>query len=220
MSLAPVLLSLRVATLAIVLAGTAALLLAGALANRRVPLRPLLDAVLTTPLILPPSVLGYYLLVLLGRHGPIGRAWLLVFDEPMVFSVTGAVVAASVTAFPLVFQAVRAAVESVDGTLIQAARTLGAGPWRTFFRVALPLASRGVVAGLVLGFARALGEFGMTLMVAGNIPGETQTASIAIYDALAAGRRGEAASLVLVMTLIAVGLMLVASAVARRPHAR
>jgi molybdate transport system permease protein len=218
--MAPVWLSLQVAVLATLVSGTAAVALAGVLSFRKVPLRALVDALLTTPLVFPPTVLGYYLLVALGRQSAIGHAWEAVFGSPLVFTRAGAVVAACVTSFPFVLQGARSALEAVDPTLLDAARTLGASPVKTFTRVALPLASRGIVAGVVLGFARSLGDFGLTLMVAGNIPGETQTAALAIYDAMMAGRDGDARVLVATMTVLALSLMVAAQALARRPHAR
>ncbi|MCC6333732.1 MAG: molybdate ABC transporter permease subunit [Myxococcales bacterium] len=216
----PVWLSLQVALTATLLSGVGGVALAGLLSMRRVPLKGLVDGLFTTPLVFPPTVLGYYLLVALGRQSAVGHAWEAVFGGPLVFTRSGAVVAAVVTSFPFVFQGARAALESVDPTLLDAARTLGATPARAFVRVALPLASRGIVAGLVLGFARSLGDFGLTLMVAGNIPGETQTAALAIYDAILAGRDADARALVLTMTAFALALMVAAQVLARRPHAR
>jgi molybdate transport system permease protein len=220
MNLEPVLLSLEVAVPATLLAGTAALLVAALLAHRRSVGSSLLEALLIAPLVLPPTVLGYYLLVLLGRRSSLGHLFEAVTGHPLVFTTTGAVIAAAVAAFPLMLQGLRAAFESVDVTLLEAARTLGAGPVKAFARVTLPLASRGVVAAVMTGFARALGEFGVTLMVAGNLPGQTRTAALAIYDALEAGHDDEALALSLVMTLLAVGLALSATLLARRPHAR
>ncbi|HEX6018799.1 MAG TPA: molybdate ABC transporter permease subunit, partial [Burkholderiaceae bacterium] len=154
-----------------------------ALARWRFVGRELLDALLTLPMVMPPTVLGYYLLVLVGTHGPLG-AWLLQsFGIRLVFTWQGAVLAATVVSFPLVFKGARAAFETVDAQLEDAARTLGIGEAGVFFRVSLPLAWRGILAGALLSFARALGEFGATLMVAGSIPGRTQTLSIAVYEA-------------------------------------
>lgn len=211
-------LSFEFSLLATLVSGVLAVAIAGHLTFRRVPLRGLVTALFTAPLVFPPTVLGYYLLVVLGRQSPIGQAWEAIFGGPLVFSPAGAVAAAVVTSFPFVLQGARSSLEAVDPTLIEAARTLGATPIAAFRRVGLPLASRGVVAGIVLGFARALGDFGVTLMVAGNIPGETQTASLAIYDAILAGRDADARSLVLTMTGLALALMLAAQALARRPH--
>jgi molybdate transport system permease protein len=141
------------------------------LARRRFPGRELLDTLLTLPMVMPPTVLGYYLLVLIGRHGWLG-AWLQdSFGINLIFTWQGAVIAAAIVIFPLVFKPARAAFEGVDGQLEQAARVLGVSEAALFFRVTLPLAWRGILAGVLLGFARALGEFGATLMVAGSIPG-------------------------------------------------
>ena len=158
-------------------------------------------------MVLPPTVLGYYVLVALGRHSAIGRAWEALFGSSIVFTRTGAVVAATLGALPLVVKSARAALEGVDPTLLQAARTLGAGPVRAFFTVHLPLAARGLVAGVMLAFARSLGDFGVTLMVAGDIPGETQTAALAIYDMIQAHQERDAAGMVAVLTSITIGAL-------------
>jgi molybdate transport system permease protein len=205
--LAPLLLSFEIATVATILAAFLGIGLATLLANTRFPGRDLLDVVVTAPIVLPPTVLGYYLLVALGRRSPIGHAFEAVFGSSIVFTRTGAVVAATVGALPLVVKSGRAALEGVEPTLIRAARTLGAGPLRAFLTVQLPLAARGVVAALMLAFARSLGDFGITLMVAGDIPNETQTASLAIYDAIQEQRETTALGMVLVLTGMAVAIL-------------
>lgn len=178
------------------------------LARRRFPGRDLLDTLLTLPMVMPPTVLGYYLLVVIGRRGALG-AWLHEqFGINLIFTWQGAVIAASVVAFPLVFKPARAAFEAVDGQLEQAARVLGISEAAVFFRVTLPLAWRGVMAGALLAFARALGEFGATLMVAGNIPGRTQTLSIAVYEAVQAGRDETANVLVLITSAVCIAVLL------------
>jgi molybdate transport system permease protein len=192
-----------VSGIAVLLAGVIGIALAAVLALRRFPGRDVIDVLVTAPMVLPPTVLGYYLLVLLGRRSFIGRAWESVFGDTIVFTTTGAVIAGAIVALPLVVKSSRAALEAVDPTLIAAARTLGAGPWRAFATVQLPLAARGIVAGLVLGFARSLGDFGVTLMVAGNIPLQTQTASLAIYDAIQANRDDDAAGMIAVLSAFA-----------------
>ena len=184
MELEPLVLSLQIATVATILAAIVGIGLATLLANVRFPGRDLVDVVATAPMVLPPTVLGYYLLVALGRRSGIGHAFEAVFGTSIVFTRTGAVVAATVGAFPLVVKSARAALEGVDSTLVRAARTLGATPTRAFATVQLPLAARGIAAALMLAFARSLGDFGNTLMLAGDIPHETQTASFAIYDAI------------------------------------
>ncbi|CAB3700894.1 MULTISPECIES: molybdate ABC transporter permease subunit [Achromobacter] len=205
----PLLLSLKVAgwaTLLATLAGTAA---AYGLSRWRWPGRDLLDALLTLPLVLPPTVLGYYLLVLLGRRGVIGEV-LAKWNIELVFTWQGAVIAASIVAFPLVFKSARAAFENVDIQLENAARVLGVGEVGIFFRVTLPLAARSILAGVLLAFARALGEFGATLMIAGNLPGRTQTLSVAIYEAVQAGDDRTANLLVLVTSITCVVVLLAA----------
>lgn len=170
--------------------------------------RDVLDAVLTLPMVLPPTVLGYYLLVMLGRQGTIGQWLKEQFGIQLIFTWQGAVIAASVVAFPLVFKAARAAFENVEPTLEQAARVLGLNEAAVFFRVTLPLAWRGIMSGTLLAFARATGEFGATLMVAGSIAGETQTLSIAVYEAVQAGQDQTANFLVLVTSISCLAVLL------------
>ncbi len=214
--LEPLLLSFEVALLATCVASVLGIALAGVLALPRVWGRELIDAAITAPMVLPPTVLGYYLLVLLGRESVIGRGFEAVFGTPIVFSKGGAVIAAVIGALPLVAKAARAALEAVDVRLLGAAQTLGASPLRAFFSVSLPLARRGITAGMMLGFARALGDFGVTLMVAGNIPGQTRTASLAIYDAVLSGRDGDATRLSLIMTALAMAVLIGASTLSRQ----
>ena len=181
------------------------------LARRRIPGRELLDTLLTLPMVLPPTVLGYYLLVLIGRNGPLGGWLQSSFGINLVFTWQAAVIAAAVASLPLVSKPARAACEGVDGQLEQAGRTLGASEAAVFFRITLPLAWRGILAGLLLAFARAMGEFGATLMVAGSIPGRTQTLSIAIYEAVQAGQDGRANALVLLTSAVCIVVLLVAA---------
>ncbi len=179
-----------------------------AMARARFAGRDVLDAVLTLPMVMPPTVLGYYLLVLVGSHGPLG-SWLIEhFGLRLIFTWQGAVIAAMVVSFPLVFKAARAAFETVDPQLEDAARTLGIRETAIFLRVTLPLAWRGILAGLLLAFARALGEFGATLMVAGSIPGRTQTLSIAVYEAVQAGQDDAANFLVAVTSIVCIVVLL------------
>lgn len=184
------------------------------LARKRFPGRDLLDTILTLPMVMPPTVLGYYLLVLLGRRSALG-AWLQDhFGFSFIFTWQGAVIAAAIVAFPLVFKPARAAFEAVDGQLEQAARVLGTPEMAIFFRVTLPLAWRGILAGVLLAFARALGEFGATLMVAGSIPGKTQTLSIAVYEAVQAGQDDVANTLVLLTSAVCITVLLLAGKLA------
>lgn len=188
-----------------------------ALARLRFLGRDLIDALLTLPIVLPPTVLGYYLLVLIGRRGFVG-AWLHdTFGIDLIFTWQGAVIAATVVAFPLVFKSARAAFEGVDSQLEQAARVLGTPELGIFFRITLPLAWRGILAGVLLCFARALGEFGATLMIAGSIAGKTQTLSIAVYEAVQAGRDDVANVLVLVTSITCVIVLLTAGRLAPGP---
>jgi len=198
----PVWLSLRVSVTATALTLVAGVPLAWLLARRRFPGRQVLEAAVVLPLVLPPTVLGYYLLLAVGRRGPIGRA-LAVAGLELAFTWGAAVLAASVGSIALVIKSAQAGFETVDPQLEQAARTLGRSEWAVFWRVTLPLAWRSVLAGAVLAFCRALGEFGITLMVAGNIPGRTQTLPLAIYDRVQAAQMDEANAL----ALIAVGIV-------------
>ncbi|MGH8843498.1 MAG: molybdate ABC transporter permease subunit, partial [Advenella sp.] len=183
----PLLISLKVAGFAILINFVLGIGMGWLLARRSFPGRDLLDTILTLPMVLPPTILGYYLIVLLGRYGWLGRYLDQWFGIQLIFTWQGAVVAAAVVSFPLVFKPARAAFESVDRNYEDAARVLGLSEFALFLRVTLPLAWRGILAGLLLAFARALGEFGATLMIAGNIPGKTQTLSIAVYAAVQSG---------------------------------
>lgn len=211
----PLLLSLRVAALATLLAAVLGIAGAYLLAKGRFPGRGLLEAVASLPIVLPPTVLGYYLLVTLGARSPVGRAWEDVFGRPLVFSVAGAVVAATVSALPFCLRTARAAIEQVDPRVEAAARTLGLPEWRVALQVTLPLARRGVIAGVALGFARALGDFGATVMVAGNIPGRTQTMPIAVYDAVQTGDDARAGTLALILAAVAVAVLLMVNRLSR-----
>ncbi len=203
----PVKLSFLVASAASVIALVAGSSLAWLLARKRFPGRDVLDALITLPLVLPPTVLGYYLLVLLGTRSALGGFLYRRFGLRLTFTVTAAIIAATIHALPLVTKSLRAVFESIDPQLEAAARTLGLNNWRIFFRVTLPLSARGVLAATALAFARALGDFGITIMIAGNIPGKTQTASVAIYDAVQAGRDNEALTLAVIVSGLAVVML-------------
>ncbi len=203
----PVWLTLRVSFTATVFSVLIGLLLAWFLARKEFRGKNLLDALLMQPLVIPPTVLGYYLLVAFGRGSWLGQLLEQTFGVTLVFTWQGAVLAAMVASMPLFIKPARAAIESVDRQLENAARLLGKSEWAVFRTITLPLAWRGVVAGTVMAFARAVGEFGTTLMVAGNIPGKTQTVSIAIYDAVQAGDQGRANSLVLLVTVFSIGVL-------------
>lgn len=201
------LLSLKVAGCATALNLLLGILVGYVLARKQFWGRNLLDTLLTLPMVMPPTVLGYYLLVLMGRRSWLGGWLQSQFGISLIFTWQGAVIAAAIVAFPLVFKPARAAFEAVDGQLEQAARVLGVSEMAIFFRVSLPLAWRGIMAGVLLAFARALGEFGATLMVAGSIPGKTQTLSIAVYEAVQAGQDDVANMLVLVTSVVCIAVL-------------
>ncbi len=216
----PLALSFQIATLATILAALAGIAFGTLLAQSTFRGRNLADALVTAPMVLPPTVLGYYVLVALGRHSPIGQAYEALTGSSIVFTRTGAVIAAALGAFPIMVKSSRAALEDVDPVFVRAARTLGAGPARAFFTVQLPLAARGIVAAVCLSFARSLGDFGVTLMVAGDIPHETQTASLAIYDAIQSHHEAEARELVLVLSVVAIGILYLVNRLTARGEAR
>ncbi len=207
----PLWLSLRVATIATFLALVFGLWCAHALANRHFRGKEFLDSLVTLPLVLPPTVLGYYLLVVLGRESTFGRLYENLTGGPLVFTWQAAVVAAFVHSAPLLIKSSRAALESVDSTYEWAARNLGAPEWRVFWQITLPLARRPIAAATALAFARAMGDFGVTIMIAGNIPGRTQTVATAIYDAVESGQGELARTLVIAVSLTAVVILTLAN---------
>jgi molybdate transport system permease protein len=200
----PLLLSLRVATIAtlIVMAG------AYALARFRFPGRGLVEAVASLPIVLPPTVLGYYLLVTIGRNSPVGRAYEAVFGRQLVFSWQAAVLAAAVASLPYCLRTATAAFAAIDTGYEEGARVAGLHGTRLAFVVTLPMAGRGIIAGISLAFARALGDFGTTIMVAGNIPGRTQTMPIAVYDRVQAFDYSTAGVLAGVLSALAIAILL------------
>jgi len=209
-------LSLRVAVLATAINAAVGIPLAYALARRRFRGRALVDLLVTLPLVLPPTVTGYYLIVLLGRRGWLGAPLYQATGWTVAFTWYAAVIAATVMALPLLVRTARAAIESVDRDLEKAAYTLGRSEWRTALEVTLPLARNGILAGLVLAFARALGEFGATLMLAGNIPGRTTTVPLAIYTAVQTGERGAALALVGILTALSCVVLVAAARLGAR----
>ena len=209
-------LSIRVSLLATLADALVGIPLAYVLAKRRFWGRQALDMLVMLPLVLPPTVTGYYLIVLLGRRGWLGGPLYTLTGWSLPFTWYAAVVAAAVMALPLLVRPARAAIESVNPDLERAAFVLGRSEWRTALEVTLPLARRGIVAGLVLAFARALGEFGATLMLAGNIPGRTTTVPLAIYTAVSTGETAEARVLVLVLTTLSCAVIVLASRLGSR----
>lgn len=206
LDLSPVWISLETSVTATAITLVCGVAMAAWRANRRGAWPALLDGVFLLPLVLPPTVVGFLLLLLFGRNGPLGKL-LMRFGATVVFSWPATVIAAAVVSFPLMYLTARAALEQVDPHLLQAARTLGASEWHILRRVALPLAWPGVLAGTILAFARALGEFGATLMLAGSIPGKTQTIPIAIYFAVESGDMPQAVAWSLIDIFISLAML-------------
>ena len=204
----PIYLTLKVSLTATSLTVVIGLGIAWVLAKKRFWGKNLLDALLMQPLVIPPTVLGYYLLVTFGRGAWLGRFLEENLGLTLIFTWRGAVLAALATSLPLFIKPARAAMEGVDPHLENAARLLGRSELGVFRAITLPLAWRGVLAGVMMAFARSMGDFGATLMVAGNIPGRTQTVSIAIYDAMQAGDMGVANTLVVIMTVFSISVLL------------
>lgn len=210
----PVVLSLRVASIALALVTPLGIALAWLQARRRYPLRGAVDALILLPLVLPPSVVGYFLLVAFGRRGPIGALLDSLLHVRVVFSSAAAVIASSVVALPILVKTAQPAIEGVPAELEAVGRSLGLAPFALFVRVTVPCAWRGIVAGLVLAFARAIGEFGATLMFAGDIPGRTNTMPIEIFAAYQAGDDGRALFYVVVLTAISAVVVALAARLA------
>ena len=216
----PILLSLKIGLISLALVAPPGLALAWIQARMRYRLRSVVDAIILLPLVLPPSVVGFFLVVLMGRKGPIGELLDNFLGVRLVFTPTAAVIASSIVALPLLVKTVQPAIEAVPIELEQVGRSLGLGPREVFFRVTLPSAWPGVVAGLVLGFARGLGEFGATLMFAGNIPGHTNTMPLEIFAAYQAGDDSRALLYVIVLTAFSIAVVYIASHLNVRREAR
>lgn len=204
----PLLLSLRVAAIATLI--TTVLGVGGAyvLARKDFPGRGLVEAIASLPIVLPPTVLGYYLLVSIGRNSPIGRGYEAMFGRPLVFTWQAAVIAAAIASLPYCLRTATAAINAIDAGYEEAARVAGLHGTRLAFTVTLPMAGRGIIAGISLAFARALGDFGTTIMVAGNIPGRTQTMPIAVYDRVQAFDYATAGVLAAVLAAVAIAVLL------------
>jgi len=214
-------LSMRVSLVATIVSLPLAIWVAHLLARKEFWGKSLLNGVVHLPLVLPPVVTGYLLLITFGRRAPVGQFLEQTLGIVLAFRWTGAALAAAIMAFPLMVRAIRLAIESVDPKLEEAAATLGAGRWFTFTHVTLPLILPGVIAGSVLGFAKAMGEFGATITFVSNIPGQTQTVPSAIYAALQVpGQEGDAFKLVSLSVILAMGALLVSEALARRHRRR
>ena len=214
-------LSLKVSLWAVAISLPFGIAVAWVLARCEFPGKPLFDALIHLPLVVPPVVIGYLLLILLGRNGAVGGFLYETFGVTVAFSWQGAAVAAAVMAFPLMVRAIRLSIEAIDTRLEQAARTLGAGPIDVFFSVTLPLAGSGIVVGVILAFARALGEFGATITFVSAIPSETTTLPVALYGlAQVPGQEGSAIRLVILSIVIAFAAMIVSEVIARRVRRR
>jgi len=210
-----ILLSFKVASTATLLATPLGIGVAYLLVHTRIPGKAIIEGIVNLPLVLPPVVIGYLLLVLFGRRGWIGGL-LIRFDIQVIFTLTGAIIASAVVGFPLLVRSVRLGMESVDASSQKAARTLGASAWDAFFTITLPLSGRAVFAGMTLMFARSLGEFGATIILAGNIPGVTQTIPLAIYEYTSSpGGDRMALSLCLVSILLSFAVLLASGAASK-----
>ena len=216
--LEPVILSLKVASIATVFAFILGILFAYFLTKKRIPGKSVWETLIILPMVLPPSIVGYLLLKVFGKRGPIGAFLLDTFGIQIVFTWVACVIAACVVALPLMYQNAKAAFQSVDETYELAAHTLGSGEWKTFWTVLFPLAGPGIISGITLTFARAMGEFGATLMLAGNIEGQTQTIPTAIYYAVATGKDEEANTLVVVITLFSFAMIFILNAWLKRKN--
>ena len=201
MDFSPLWISLKTAFLATIITSIIGIFISYKMANYKGRGRGLIDGVFTLPLILPPTVIGFFLLLICGKNGFVGKIFMS-FNKDIIFSWSATVIAATVVAFPMMYRTCRSAFEQIDKNMISAARTLGLSETKIFFKIAIPLAWPGIIGGLVLSFARALGEFGATLMIAGNIPGKTQTMPVAIFFAVEGGDMNKAMLWVLIIVAI------------------
>ena len=199
-----ILLSIKVAAVATLINIPIAVYIGWLIGRRNIRGKLILETVISLPLALPPVVTGYFLLILVGRESAIGQLSQFLFGNDIVFTWVASAIAASVVSFPLMVRAIIVAMQGVDTTLERSARSLGAGPIRTFLQITLPLCYNGLVAGILLGFVRAIGEFGATIVVAGNIPGRTQTIPLAIYSKVQLGKDSEAINLIIISTVLAI----------------
>jgi molybdate transport system permease protein len=202
----PIFISLKTAALSTVLTFFIGIIAAWRMAKYHGRLKGLIDALLSLPLVLPPTVVGFFLLLIFGKYGPVGRL-LDYLETGVIFTWSATVIAATVVSFPLMYRTARGAFEQLDANILNAARTLGASEMRIFRRISIPMSWPGIAAGTILAFARSLGEFGATLMIAGNIPGKTQTIPVAIYFAAEGGEMDKA--LLWVMLIVVISLVVI-----------
>lgn len=208
LDLSPFLISLKTSLLATFITFFIGIFVSYFMANYNGKIKGLLDGLFTIPLILPPTVVGFFLLLICGKNGPVGRLFNL-FNTSIIFSWSATVIAAVVVSFPMMYRSARSSFEQIDSNIIFAARTLGLSEFKIFYKIALPLAWPGIIGGLVLSFARAMGEFGATLMLAGNIPGRTQTMPLAIFFAVESGDMTKALIWVMLITVLSLTLILI-----------
>lgn len=201
MDFSPLWISLKTAFFATIITSIIGIVVSYKMANYKGKGRGVIDGIFTLPLILPPTVIGFFLLLICGKNGVIGKIFFS-FNKNIIFTWTATVIAATVVAFPMMYRTCRSAFEQIDKNMISAARTLGLSETKIFFKIVIPLAWPGIIGGLVLSFARALGEFGATLMIAGNIPGRTQTMPVAIFFAVEGGDMNKAMFWVLIIVTI------------------
>ena len=201
MDFSPLWISLKTAFFATIITSIIGIFISYKMANYKGRGRGFIDGIFTLPLILPPTVIGFFLLLICGKNGFVGKIFMS-FNKNIIFSWSATVIAATVVAFPMMYRTCRSAFEQIDKNMISAARTLGLSETKIFFKIAMPLAWPGIIGGLVLSFARALGEFGATLMIAGNIPGKTQTMPVAIFFAVEGGDMNKAMLWVLIIVAI------------------
>jgi len=204
-----ILLSVQVAVIATLINIPIAIYVGWLIGRKNIKGKLILETLISLPLALPPVVTGYFLLILVGREAPLGQLSRFIFGADIVFTWVASAIAASVVSFPLMVRAIIVAMQGVDTTLERSARSLGAGPLRTFLKITMPLCYNGLVAGILLGFVRAIGEFGATIVVAGNIPGRTQTIPLAIYSKVQLGKDSEALNLIFISTLMAIMTLIV-----------
>lgn len=208
-TLSPLFISLKTALLATIITSILGVVIAYFMSIYKGKFKGLLDGILTLPLVLPPTVLGFFLLLIFGKNGPLGKLFLL-FNKSIIFSWSATVIAATVVAFPMVYRTARSSFEQIDNNLISAAKTLGFNNKRIFFKIAIPLSFKGIIGGIILAFARALGEFGATLMIAGNIPGRTQTIPLAIFFAVEGGHMEKAylwVAIIIIISLLSIFIL-------------
>ncbi len=201
MNFSPLTLSIKAAFIATCITSILGIILAYLVINIKGRYKSLLDGILTLPLILPPTVVGFFLLLIFGKNSPIGKIFLL-FDKSIIFSFSATVIAATVVSFPMMYRTTRSAFEQIDSNIISSARTLGISEFKIFYKISIPLAMPGIIAGIILSFARAMGEFGATLMLAGNIPNKTQTIPLAIFFAVESGDMKTASIWVIIIIFI------------------